>query len=90
MVETIWVAQLRISNATAHKISTQHGLQADEVRDSVECVPGLTFVWDDDPERGRRALVEIFIRGQRVLVVLYPVDDPLGGVFNLGSAYPIP
>jgi hypothetical protein len=47
-------------------------------------------VWDDDPERGRRALVEIFIRGQRVLVVLYPVDDPLGGVFNLGSAYPIP
>jgi hypothetical protein len=87
MAETIWVAQLRISNATAHKISTQHGLQADEVRGAVECVRGLPFVWDDDPDRGRRAIVETFIRGYRVLVVLYPADDPLGEVFDLGSAY---
>jgi hypothetical protein len=87
MAEAIWVARLRISDATAHKISTQHGLQADEIRDAVECVRGLTFVWDDDLDRGRRAIVETFIRGHRVLVVLYPADDPLGEVFDLGSAY---
>jgi hypothetical protein len=90
MAETIWVARLRISDATAHKISTQHGLQADEVRGAVECVRGLSFVWNDDRDRGRRAIVETFIRGIRVLVVLYPADDPLGDVFDLGSAYPIP
>jgi hypothetical protein len=90
MPNTIWVAQLRISDAIAHKISTQHGLQADEVRDAVECVPGLRYVGDDDPVRGWRAIIEIFIRGQKVLVVLYPVDDPMGSVFNLGSAYRIP
>jgi hypothetical protein len=90
MAETIWVARLRISDATAHKISTQHGLQANEVRDAVEGVSGLPFVWDDDPQRGRRAIVETFIRGDRVLVVLYPAHDPLGDVFNLGSAYRIP
>jgi hypothetical protein len=87
MAEAIWVARLRISNATAHKISTQRGLQAHEVREAVECVRGLTFVWDDDRDRGRRAIVETFIRGHRVLVVLYPADDPFGEVFDLGSAY---
>jgi hypothetical protein len=57
MAETIWAARLGISPATAHKISRDHGLQADEVRDAVVCVRGLRFVLDDDPIRGRRALV---------------------------------
>jgi hypothetical protein len=89
MVERIWVARLGISRATAHKISRDHGLQAEEVRDAVVCVRGLTFVWDDSPEQGRRALVETFIRGVKVMVVLYPASDALGDAYHLGSAYPI-
>jgi hypothetical protein len=90
MDERLWVARLMISRATAHKLSTVHGLQAAEVRDAVQCVPGLPFRWDDDPERGRRAIVETSIRGQNVAVVLYPANDPLGDAYHLGSAYPIP
>ncbi len=33
-------------------------------------------------------MVEVFIRERRIVVVLYPVDDPYGDVFALGSAYP--
>jgi hypothetical protein len=68
--------------------SRDHGLQADEVRDAVVCVRGLTFVWADDSERGRRALVETFIRGVKVMVVLYPASDALGDAYHLGSAIP--
>jgi hypothetical protein len=90
MVQYIWVARLKISRAVAHKISTEHGLQAVEVRDAVQCVRGLPFLWDDEPERGRRAIVETIIRGHRVAIVLYPTNDPLGDTYNLGSAYRIP
>jgi hypothetical protein len=86
--QSLWVAKLVISSATAAKLSSKHGLGADEVRDALVCVPGLSYVWDDDPDRGRRALVEVEVRGQTVLVVLYPVSDPLGDVYALGSAYP--
>ena len=89
MAETIWVARLGISRRPANKISRDHGLQADEVRDAVLCVRGLTFVPDDDQKRGRRLLVETFIRGVRVMVVLYPASDALGDAYHLGSAYPI-
>lgn len=90
MAEKIWVAWLKISRATAHKLSTEHGLQAAEVREAVQCVPGLPVRWDDHRERGRRAVIETFIRGQKVAVVLYPANDPLGDAYHLGSAYPIP
>ncbi len=46
--EPIWVAELRISDRTAQKLSSVHGLQADDVRDAVQCVKGLPFTWDDD------------------------------------------
>jgi hypothetical protein len=88
-VETIWVADLRISAATAEKISTKHGLSEQDVRDAVVGVRWLSFVWHDHPERGRRAIVEAFVRGQRVLVVLYPKPrDAYGDAWDLGSAYP--
>lgn len=87
MAPTIWVAELRISDRTAHKVSTRHGLHADEIRDAVQCVEGLPFAWDDDPERGLRAIVEVEIRHQLYLVVLYPVSHPMGDVWRLGSAY---
>ena len=90
MVSTLWVAELKISPRTAEKISQVHGLSADEVRESVECVSGLAFTMDDHPERGTRAIVEVFIRKRRCLVVLYArQDDAFGDAWNLGSAYPI-
>lgn len=57
----------------------------DEVRDAVECVYNLRFVWDDDPERGLRAIVEVSLRGRRALVVLYPAGGE--DEWHLGSAY---
>jgi hypothetical protein len=89
-VAAIWVADLKISQATADKIAGKHGLSEQEIRDHIVAVAGLRFVWHDHPERGRRAIVETLIRGQRVLVVLYPrVYDAYGDAWNLGSAYPI-
>lgn len=85
---TIWIASLLVSAATAEKLSARHGLSADEVRDALTCVAGLQYKWDHHPARGSRALVRLDIRDQIVLAVLYPVDDPLGGVWRLGSAYP--
>jgi hypothetical protein len=90
MVQSIWVARLKISRAVAHKISTRHGLHANEIRDAVQCVAGLPFRWDDDPERGRRAVVQTVIRGWKVAIVLYPTNDALEDTYNLGSAYRIP
>lgn len=87
MAPTIWVAELRISRRTADKVSSLHGVQDDEIRDAVECVERLPFTWDDDPDRGLRAIVRVQIRGRAFLVVLYPTDDPMGDVWRLGSAY---
>lgn len=89
MAPTIWVALLLISGRTAHKIATFHGLHPDDVRAAVERVPGLHFAWHDHPERGRRAIVRVRIDGVPHLVVLYPTDDPMGDVWQLGSAYPL-
>jgi hypothetical protein len=86
---TIWVARLHISPRTAAKLSTWHQLSADEVRDAVECLPGLPFRWDLHPSRGLRAIVKTTIRGRPALVVLYPAPDPFGDAWNLGSTYHI-
>jgi hypothetical protein len=85
--EPLWVARLIVSQATRAKLSSKHNLDPDEVRDAIVCVAGLSYWWDEDPERGRRALVETSIRGVTVIVVLYPVLDPSGDVYALGSAY---
>ena len=88
MTPPLWVARLIISPRTAEKLTSRHQLDQQEVHDAIVCVRGLSYVWDHDPERGRRALVEVAIRGKRCLVVLYPVADPSGDVYALGSAYP--
>lgn len=80
---SIWVAELRISDRTAEKVASKHGLRVDDVRRAVQCVEGLDFAWDDHPERGRRAIVKTLIGNQVVLVVLYPTNDPVGDVWNL-------
>jgi hypothetical protein len=86
-VRDLWVARLYISERTAEKISQLHGISHQEVRDAVECVSGLMYVWHDHPERGLRAIVDVRIRSRRALVVLYPRHDHLGDAYNLGSAY---
>ncbi len=88
VVRSIWVAELCISDRTAQKIHSEHHISPDEVRDAVVCVAGLDFAWDDDPERGLRAMVKTYIRGDKALVVLYPVEDGQSADrWNLGSVY---
>lgn len=84
---SLWVAKLLISDATAKKIDSLHHVTEEQVREAVVCVERLQYTWDDDADRGRRALVEVTVGTRNVLVVLYPVDDPMGNVFALGSAY---
>jgi hypothetical protein len=88
VARSLWVAQLIISDATKAKLSTRHGLDWHEVNAAVVGVGGLEYTWDDDPKRGRRALVEVEIGNQPCLIVLYPVEHPMGDVWALGSAYP--
>lgn len=83
----IWVAHLETSPRTAQKIINDHGITKKEVEDAVQTVAGLRAAWHDHPERGLRALIEVKIRNRPVLVVLYERPDPIGDVFNLGSAY---
>lgn len=79
MPEPLWVASLNISQATRAKLSDKHSLDADEVRDAIVGARGY-YRWDDDPDRGLRALVEVKVRNVTVVVVLYPTADPLGDV----------
>ena len=88
MEHGLWVARLRISARTAEKLISKHRLVADDVRDAVECVSGLSFVWDLDEQRGWRAIVQAPVRGRDCYVVLYDAGDGSGDVYNLGSAYP--
>ena len=88
VVPSLWVAELIVSDKTAHKLAVRHGLDWQEVRDALVCVRGLRYGWHDDPVRGRRALVEVVVHGISCIAVLYPVDDRSGDVYALGSAYP--
>jgi len=73
VVSPLWVAQLIVSDATAQKLVGKHQLDWRDVRDAIVCVRGLRYAWDHDPERGRRALVEVVIGYGRCIVLLYPV-----------------
>lgn len=88
MPESLWIADLIISQAVEAKLAqlSRH-VEADDVRQAVIGVAGLRYRWDHDRDRGPRVYVEISMGDDRVLVVLYPVDHPLGDVYALGSAY---
>ena len=76
---------MHVSARTRDKVASRHGLDVDEVVAHLVGIAGLVYTWHDHPEYGRRALVEIFPHGARVLAVLFPtnVEDE----FHLGSAY---
>ena len=79
---------LHVSDPVRQKIISRHGIEVQELRDELECVSGLRATWDDSPTRGRRAILEVRLGHQRVLVVLYPSGvDP--DEYHLGSAYPV-
>lgn len=84
---TVWVAELSISRRTVQKITQLHGITEEELREAVQCVRGLYGRWDDDPERGRRALIDVTVRGRPVAVVLYPAEHRMGDAWTLGSVY---
>jgi hypothetical protein len=89
-VERLWVAELLISERTAAKIRGLHRVQPEDVRDAVVCVERLPYVWDEDEQRGRRAIIRVTIGGRVMDIVLYPVvNHPMGDVYHLGSAYPL-
>lgn len=88
MAGALWVAQLIISDLTAAKIRTKHGINPADVRQAVVGVVGLRYAWDYHPERGWRVLVEANIGGRACVIVLYEVEHQLGDVWALGSAYP--
>ena len=88
MARALWVARLIISEAIKQKLSAAHGLDWRDVNEAVVGVRGLGYVWHEDPDRGLRALVEAEIGGRICMIVLYPVDDPFGDTYALGSAYP--
>jgi hypothetical protein len=85
----VWVATLRISERVAKKIVEQHGITPQQVRDAVVQVVGLQGSWDYDAERGLRAIIEVVIGEDNVLVVLYPAEDLGVTVWRLGSAHTI-
>jgi hypothetical protein len=87
VTSALWVSQLIVSKVTKTKLAAKHGLDWRDIKEAIVGVAGLRYLWDDDPERGRRALVEVGIGATLCIVVLYPVDDPLGDVYALGSAY---
>ena len=84
----LWVARLHISPATRTKISSKHGLDSDEVRSHIECTERLFYTWDDDLERGLRAIVQVNIRSVSCLAILYPSADLPEDEYWLGSVYP--
>lgn len=85
---SIWVAELRVSDQTAEKIASKHGLEVGAVRQAIVCVEGLPYVIDIDPQRGERAIVRTAVAGRECDLVLYNARHPLGDVWHLGSAYP--
>jgi hypothetical protein len=88
MKRSLWVARLYISDATKEKLASRHSIDWHDVNQAIVGASGLRYTWDDDPERGLRALVEASIGGRTCIVVLYEVEDTLGDAWALGSAYP--
>ena len=87
MPDSLWVAELIISERVRAKISGYHNIAPFDVRQAIVGVEGLDYAYRSNPPRGPRYYVEFFIGRDRVLAVLYPVRHPLGDVYTLGSAY---
>lgn len=67
---------------------TTHGLDPEAVREAIEGVGGLPFVWDHHPTRGSRAYVFTAIDETPCQVVLYASRSGDPEEWHLGSAYP--
>lgn len=87
MADSLWVAELIISERVRAKITGYHNLDPADVRQAIVAVEGLRYKYRSDPPRGPRYYVEFRVARSRALAALYPVSHPLGDVYALGSAY---
>lgn len=84
----LWVARLHVTSGTAAKLRQKHSLEPEALRQAIECVEGLTYVWDVSPVHGGRYIVEVFVRGDRVLATMVPDEgDPFGDSYVLRTAF---
>ncbi len=65
VVSPLWVARLEVSQKTAEKLASRHDLNWQDVRDAIVCVRDLQYAWDDNPERGLRALIQVTYEARR-------------------------
>ena len=87
MADSLWVAELIISERVRAKITGYHNLDPSDVCQAIVAVEGLRYRFRSDPPRGARYYVEFRIGRDRALAALYPVAHPWGDVYALGSAY---
>lgn len=81
---------LPAGDAKMAEIAARHQVTLDEVREAVIYTDVEESGWDydPDPKRGWRLLVVgTTYTGRRLLVVLFPVDEP-EGIWRLGTAMP--
>jgi hypothetical protein len=80
---SVQIISVYMSPHVIAKINSKHGITADDVLDA--CQNPTRAGWHEDPERGRRLLVEgRNNHGRRVFAVLYPTA--VLGIWNLGTA----
>jgi len=80
-----WISSLLVSQRTYEKISNRHGLRVNDLREALECRPGLRGT-REQTERGPRLYVHLQIERERVLAVLVPHEYEVD-VYYLASAY---
>jgi hypothetical protein len=86
---TVWVAHLDISPNVEQKLRHKHHLEPQDVRDAIECVEGLPYVWDDSPLYGERMILNFVVKGVHLMGSLVPVVmDAYGDRYLLLTAYP--
>ena len=84
-MERLWVARVHVSARTREKITSRHGLDVDEILANLVGVSGLLYTWHEHQEYGLRALVDVRLDAEKVLVVLFPTGTE--DEYHLGSAY---
>ena len=79
----VWIADLYVSDRTAVKIRSKHGIDPAAVRAAVLARPVLGRRVRDD--RGTRLMVRLRVNDQLIQVVMYPAASD--EAWNLASAY---
>ena len=88
--ETIWIAELLISERTAQKLRIKHGLNPADVRRALLATRGLRARRIRDEERGERFLVRSSVNGEDCLAVLHDASSTdADSVWRLATMYKV-